>query len=580
MEFKAVPRTIADTLDLKRKYVIPRFQREYSWENDELQELWDDLLDCFTVNNGKLFPNEYFIGTLVLVGDDDDNMNIERQVVDGQQRLMTITIAFSVIRKLFLMEKEETLANKVYSYIMGEDADGVEYAKLVTETPKPYFQMKIQKREQDENISPNTDEEKRILNAYSYFERKLSRKNILQEIKKRYLIDDNKLDYIELLKLFRDQILHCKVIYVTVKCFDDAYAIFEVLNAKGKDLSPIDIIKNSLFSILDETEPVDFAEEIWKKIKRKTVGKCDIQTFYRHYWLSKYGYSTAKKLVKEFNDKIGKNQSEYTIFLKELVEASEDYYKIVYPNKNDWSQPEEIDIYYALEACDIFDVTQVRIFLLALFDVKRKKMISHKQFLRIIKFLEQYHFVFNSICSMRPSGLERRYSSYARKLRMCKDKNETKKCIDELIDTLKEGLPVKEIFVSNFVNVRYTSDFAKDKKLVQYIIKKYEFYNMNTNEVQPLSFTIEHIMPESTNNKECGMIGNLLPLGDKLNSELMDKAFKYKIKKYSTSQYKTVEKFVQQYQNNAEWTKEMIIDRTKEIAKKMYEMVYNQFDIN
>ena len=47
MEFKAVPRTIADTLDLKRKYVIPRFQREYSWENDELQELWDDLLDCF-----------------------------------------------------------------------------------------------------------------------------------------------------------------------------------------------------------------------------------------------------------------------------------------------------------------------------------------------------------------------------------------------------------------------------------------------------------------------------------------------------------------------------------------------------
>ena len=172
MEFKAVPRTIADTLDLKRKYVIPRFQREYSWENDELQELWDDLLDCFTVHNGKLYPNEYFIGTLVLVGDDDDNMNIKRQVVDGQQRLMTITIAFSVIRKLFLMEKEETLANKVYSYIMGEDADVVEYSKLETETPKPYFQMRIQKREQNENILPNTDEEKRILNAYNYFERK------------------------------------------------------------------------------------------------------------------------------------------------------------------------------------------------------------------------------------------------------------------------------------------------------------------------------------------------------------------------------------------------------------------------
>ena len=169
---------------------------------------------------------------------------------------------------------------------------------------------------------------------------------------------------------------------------------------------------------------------------------------------------------------------------------------------------------------------------------------------------------------MRPSGLERRYSSYARKLRMCKDKNETKKCIDELIDTLKDGLPAEEIFVSNFVNVRYTSDFSKDKKLVQYIITKYEFYNMNTNEVQPLSFTIEHIMPESIKNKECGMLGNLLPLGDRLNSELMDKAFKYKMKNYSASQYKTVEKFVQQYQDSTEWTKEMIIERTKEMAKK------------
>ena len=55
--------------------------------------------------------------------------------------------------------------------------------------------MRIQKREQNENILPNTDEEKRILNAYNYFERKLSRKNILQEIKKRYRIDDNRLNY-------------------------------------------------------------------------------------------------------------------------------------------------------------------------------------------------------------------------------------------------------------------------------------------------------------------------------------------------------------------------------------------------
>ena len=97
MDFKAVPRTISDTLTLKRKYVIPRIQREYSWEKDELDELWEDLLNNLKVENGRIIPTEYFIGSLVLVGDDDDTKRIERQVVDGQQRLMTFTIAFAAI---------------------------------------------------------------------------------------------------------------------------------------------------------------------------------------------------------------------------------------------------------------------------------------------------------------------------------------------------------------------------------------------------------------------------------------------------------------------------------------------------
>lgn len=571
MEFKAIPRTIADTLELRRKYIIPRFQREYAWENDELQELWDDLLDAFSVGENKLYPNEYFIGTLVLVGDDDDNMNIKRQVVDGQQRLMTITIAFSVLKKIFEQREEKILSDKVYSYIVGEDANGEEYPKLITETPKPYFQLKVQNKKPDEDIAPKTDEEKRILNAHSFFERRLAEKNLLQELEKRYKGISGKMSYIDALKLFRDQILHCKVIYVTVKSFDDAYAIFEVLNAKGKDLSPIDIIKNSIFSILDDTEPIDYADINWKKIRENMIGKCDIQTFYRHYWLSKYGYSTARKLVKEFNEKIEKNQVEYTNFLKELVVASEDYYKIVYPNKNDWAQPEELEVFYALEACDIFGITQVRIFLLALMDVKRKSLISHKQFLRVIKYLEYYHFVFNAVCSMRPSGLERRYSSYARRLRECGDKNATKKCIDELIDTLNNALPSKEVFVDNFKSIQYTSYWPKDKKIVQYIIKKYEFYNMQTKEMQPLSFTIEHIMPESTHAKACGAIGNLLPLGEQINSQILAKPFEQKMKKYAESQYSTTKKFVEKYKEQIEWTTNLIGERTKEIAEELYD---------
>lgn len=573
MEFKAIPRTIADTLELRRKYVIPRFQRDYSWGNDELMELWDDLLDCFTINGNILTPSEYFIGSLVLVGDDDDNMNVERQVVDGQQRLMTITIAFSVLYDIFNNLKDDKIAKKMYEYIVGEDADGNEYTKLITESPKPYFQMRVQGKEKDISLQPKTDEEKRIFFAYNFFERKLSEKNIKSEFAIRYNIDSSTLNYIELLKLFRDQILHCKVIYVTVKSFEDAYVIFEVLNAKGKDLEPIDVIKNSLFSILDTTEPIDLADEKWKILKNNIADVSNIQVFYRHFWLSKYNYTTAKKLVKEFNNRIERNQSAYIAFLNELVLASEDYAKISIPNKNDWLQPEDIEIFNALEAFDIFGITQIRIFLLSLFSVKRNKMISHKNVIKILKYLQHYHFIFNAVCSMRPSGLERRYSSYARKLRECKDKNETQSCINELINVLKDCLPSEEFFISNFEKIEYTSYLPKDKKIVQYILKQYEYTMMKTQELQPLSFTIEHIMSESSKNKVCGKIGNLLPLGEKLNSELNNKPFLIKLDRYKDSHYLTTKEFYKEYKEKTEWTEEEIKHRTKLIAKTLYGLI-------
>ena len=135
MDFKATPRTVRDMLNLKRKYVIPRFQREYSWTNDELNELWNDLLENFSINSeGKLVPQEYFLGSIVLVGDDEDSTDITRQVVDGQQRLMTITIMFSVLAQKFRAINENGLSNIVHKFIIGEDLLKVINQLLLNET--------------------------------------------------------------------------------------------------------------------------------------------------------------------------------------------------------------------------------------------------------------------------------------------------------------------------------------------------------------------------------------------------------------------------------------------------------------
>lgn len=78
---------------------------------------------------------------------------------------------------------------------------------------------------------------------------------------------------------------------------------------------------------------------------------------------------------------------------------------------------------------------------------------------------------------------------------------------------------------------------------MQYILKKLEVCYA-TDELKPNSFTIEHILPESSGNSYVGLVGNLIPLGEKLNNELKDKMFKDKIIQYENSQYATVKHFV------------------------------------
>ena len=184
--------------------------------------------------------------------------------------------------------------------------------------------------------------------------------------------------------------------------------------------------------------------------------------------------------------------------------------------------------------------------------------------------MQYFHFVFNAVCSERPSGLERRYSSYSRKLRTSKKKEESARCLHELIEALKASLPSYEEFENSFLKINYTSSSTRDKRLVQYILKKVERYASGTDEMRPDSFYIEHILPESTRNKVVGRMGNLLPLGVDLNSKIGDKAFAEKMKGYQTSQYQTVKLFIEHYRSETVWDEDKINQRTIELAKIMY----------
>jgi uncharacterized protein with ParB-like and HNH nuclease domain len=249
--------------------VVPRYQREYSWSKEQVRELWDDIVTNIKVTGDLSEHEEYFIGAIVLVGNDK---SIEFQIVDGQQRLTTITILLSVLCERFLEIKKSDLAESIFrNYIEGTDDDGRPYFKLQNETPRPFFQTSIQYIKK-ENLEPKTTEEKALRASYKELYNLTARDNFKKNFSIEGGVSDEKYEF--LLKSLRDHLVnYLKIILITVSDEEEAYTIFETLNARGMNLRSVDLIKNKLFKALNRTHPYDNAK---KEARRDGVPPIEI----------------------------------------------------------------------------------------------------------------------------------------------------------------------------------------------------------------------------------------------------------------------------------------------------------------
>jgi len=579
MDLHAYTKSITDILSVNKKYVVPRFQREYSWKKEQVLELWDDIfLNIKVQSNGSCTNIEYFIGALVLVGED---ASFEMQIVDGQQRLTTITIMLAALAEMFNVIGETESATALYEqHIEGKDSDNKPYFKLINETPKPFFQKAIQYKKK-EKLEANTNEEKSLLDAYNELLKCLhvnNLKNTVIDFKK--LGKDDHTRHVLYLKALRDQILrYLKVIYITVKDEDDAYTIFETLNARGMSLSAVDLVKNIIFKELNLQHPDDYAKTEWEKIKRKLTSRGEnpkIDTFFRHFWLSKYGFTSEGRIYKSFRKLIKGGNLDTNKLLKDLVENANLYNKISNPITQDWTQQEEKDIYYSLLALNIFKVTQTRALILALLRKRTERKIGLTELVKLLKNLENFHFVFTAVCSSRASGIEGKYSKTARDIEEAPTKAKVHLIMEELSKFLKDKLPASTIFTQNFNKLRFIKGQDKDKKLIQYFFAKYERSLHTTEELKINKLTLEHIHPQSDikNVSNVGKIGNLIPLDKKLNG-LVDKSpLNIKLKEYSKSEFKVVKKFAKEHSTEKNWTATKIDERTLKVANYAYKSIF------
>jgi len=572
MELHAYTKNLNEIFSLNKKYIVPRFQREYSWQKEEVNEFWEDITSYIspTRKGSKTLKNEdYFIGSLVLIGDD---ASFEHSIVDGQQRLTTLTIMLRALVDAFSAAGEEQIGLALYSnYIEGTDNDGKKYFKLINETPKPYFQNEIQYITSEQSDTPNTEEEKLLHEAFVFIKSKLEKNSI----SKAYPA----VPYADALKAIRAQILnHLKFIYINVKKEDDAYSIFETLNARGMSLSSVDLIKNWIFRQVRKTHPSDGAKEEWRKIGaelRSRQSTIDIDTFFRHHWNSKYGYSSEDRIYKSFKTLTQNGEiSDAKEFLKALSSEAKTYNKICNPLEIDWKGQAEKSIYSSLSALNLFKVTQTRPFLLAL--LENKKNIKTPHLIGIVKTLENFHFIFTAICSSRASGLDGKYAKSAKEIRYSTNKTDSKAILNDLIESLIQKIPSESIFIESFSNLWFCNTYEKDKKLIQYLFGKIEAFRQGTSELKINEFSLEHIQDQKHNSPHMGMIGNLIPLSASLNNKIPENStLQTKLTYYKESSLNTVKETVKEIEskNLKEWTDEEIKRKTKLIGQEVYKSI-------
>ena len=501
MEVEAFSQKISNVLS-KGKFIIPDYQREYDWDEDDINELLEDLED--------VKPEEsYFIGHMVFEGKFTES---EFKVIDGQQRITTITILLSVIRDLFYAKELQNQGDGINNlYIFRKDINNNDFVVLENKMPYPILQSYVQSTppNKDLTVKPIKSGEKKIMKAYDHFNALFKNKDEQE------------------LKNLRDKILNLEVIFVAASDKVDAHSIFMTLNATGKDLTPIDLIKNQIFSLYPKQPHIDEPNDTWKKI----IDNIDEKglKFFNNFWSSRHKKISDSRVFKEFYKKIIKGKVPIKGFLTQLLDDSVLYRKVTNPVEDDWKKHNKYQIYLSLNAItNIFSIEVANALLISLIREYENKTISQAYLLKALNAIEKFHFINNAICSNRSSGLDHFYSKYSRDLLNSIDKQSKHIVIDSLIKSLDEKLPKKEQFKANFNSkLLYTSKLTKQKKLIQYVLNKIEFKKQRKN-AQFFNMSIEHIYPENPkanvwkpiDEKFISNIGNLALIDSSLNSKI------------------------------------------------------------
>ncbi|MFY7827983.1 MAG: DUF262 domain-containing protein [Flectobacillus sp.] len=529
------------------RYEIPKFQRDYTWDTEQWDDLWQDIKALMSDDD-----EEHYMGYLVL----QTSNNKEFLVIDGQQRLTTMSILILSTLKCLIdlvdsnIDPENNLLRKnnlLNSYIGYVDpVTLISNNKLrLNRNSNDYYKQHLVLLKELPLRNTNTSE-KNMRECFNWY---------YDKIKKEYKTGEE-------LAGFVDSIVD-KLFFTVIEVTDqlNAFKVFETLNARGVQLSASDLLKNHLFSVVDETQPhiseIEELENIWSKIVGK-LGEQKFEDYLRYYWNSRNKSVGKKNLFKTIKSSI-KTKQEVFGLIRNLNDTADVFLAIQNPEDDLWRDKPEIQ--KSLRELKLFQIRQTY----SLF-ISGYRNLTTEGFSRLTKTCSIISLRYNIIGGLNPNVQEDIYNTVALKI-----ESQKKFAASDFL-----SIYVQDNSFENDFSSKEFKNTTRNHKIVKYLLSKIEIYEHN-NEIDIDSdlFTIEHILPENADeawgdfssdeiNGSRFRIGNLTLLEKKLNREAAQKSYSEKCKIFEKSHSKLTNLIPTKFGN---WNEEKIAKRQRDLAK-------------
>ena len=448
-------------------FSIPVYQRDYNWQEKQCQRLFKDILQ--TGKNEKV--SSYFLGSIVYIHDGIYGVGEkEFHVIDGQQRMTTLTLLFLAIYF------------KLKGTILAKDADKI-YNQYVV-NPYSEKEIKLKLLPPEENLY--------ILNKISH-----NKFNELEAFQDRNMLKNYLFFEKELENLSFDDMKHLsngieKLIYIDIaleKGKDDPQKIFESLNSTGLDLSQGDLIRNYILMDLERGEQNRIYKEIWIPIENncKVSDGSEITSyvsdFIRDYLTLKTEKISSKpKVFETFKAYYEKENDEK---LEDMKKYSEAYSYIIKPGLE-----KDRDIQRELDYLKSLDKTVINTFLIGILKDYKDNILEKDELVNMLILLQSY--LWRRYITEKPTNaLNKIFQGMYGKI------SRSGNYYENLVDILMaEDFPTDEELESALK----LKNVYKDKEKLNYVFKKLENYNHNELiDFENEKITIEHIFPQKPN---------------------------------------------------------------------------------